>query len=133
MALEWLPLWLMEENIKNVVAIAQRLKHMLILLSGVETKRQPSMSKPEREHFIHEAYNKWCEFLKNQYPKAGVHGYMQHTTGKRTTKVDGGHLYRNFQEELRIFHNTWNPLWQKVLSGQISGKSAEDLFREWYV
>ena len=133
MASEWLPMWIMVENIRNAKAVAQRLKHMLILLAGVETKRQKIMSKPEREHFIHEAYNNWCKFLLDNYPKASVHGFMQHTTGKRTVKIDGGHLYRNFMEAMRIFHNQWNPLWAKVLTGQISGKTAEDLFREWYM
>ena len=121
MSLEWLPRWLMTENIKNQSAIAQRVKHMLILLAGVETKRQNTMSKSDREHFIFESYERWCQLLRTRYPKAVIHGYMAHTTGERTTKIDGVHMYRNFQEGLRTFHNNWNTVWQKVFSGQISG------------
>ena len=120
----------MDANVRQVSSVAQRVKQMLILLAGIETKRQDGMSKGEREHFIHTSYNNWCEILKTKYPDAAIHRYMVFTTGKMTIRIDGIHLYRNFQEAIRIYHNDWNPIWTKCTTGQTSGKNGDDMWRQ---
>ena len=124
----WLPAGLMDEDVQQSASVAQRVKQMLILLAGIEMKRQSDMSKGERNLFILTSYNNWCDILRKKYPNAAIHKYMAHTTGKLTTHIDGAYLYRNFQEGLRIYHNQWNPLWAKCLAGQTSGKSGVDIW-----
>ena len=125
----WLPAGLMDEDVQQSASVAQRVKQMLILLAGIEMKRQSDMSKGERNLFILTSYNNWCDMLRKKYPDAAIHKYMAHTTGKLTTLIDGGYLYRNFQEGIRIYHNKWNPLWAKCLAGQTSGKSGADIWK----
>ena len=124
----WLPAGLMDEDVQQSASVAQRVKQMLILLAGIELKRQSDMSKGEQSLFILTSYNNWCDILRKKYPKAAIHKYMAHITGKLTTHINGAYLRRNFQEGLRIYHNQWNPLWAKCLAGQTSGKSGADIW-----
>ena len=129
--MEWMPKHLMSEFMKEAASWAQHVKQFIILISGIETKRQDQMNKSERCDFVLAEFEKWTDFLGQKYPDAAVLPFLSYTTGNKTTRVDGKHLYRNFSEGLRVFHNDLNPLWKKVVGGQTSGKSVEELWCFW--
>ena len=50
--MKWLPEALMVEGLKNYPCWAQHVKQVIMLTAGIETKRQQSMNKGEREDFM---------------------------------------------------------------------------------
>ena len=98
-----------------------------MLTAGIETKRQQSMKKGEREDFMLTEYLNWVEIIQQQHSNADVGPYLEYTTGTHATKVTGIYLYRNFTEGLRMFHKDFVPVWNKVFAGQISCKSPDEL------
>ena len=127
--MEWFPKYLLSECMKEASSWAQHVKQFIILISGIETKSQDQMNKSERCDFMLTEFEKWTAFLANKHPDAAVLPFLKYTTGNKTTFVDGKHLYRNFSDGLRVFHNELNPLWKKVLAGQTSGKSVKELWQ----
>ena len=126
--MKWLPESLLVEGLKNYPCWAQHVKQVIMLTAGIETKRQQSMRKGEREDFMLSEYLCWVDIVQQKFPNAAVGPYLEYTTGTRATKVTGVYLYRNFTEGLRMFHKDFVPLWNKVLGGQTSGKSPEELW-----
>ena len=124
----WLPEQLMTKSLKNEKMWSQHVKQFLILTCGIETKSQEELDKGGRENFMMEEYSRWVDILSQKFPDAAVHPWLNFTTGTRKTQLDGGYLYRNFQEGLRIFHRDLNTLWATVLSEGISGKSKEEVW-----
>ena len=102
-SMEWLSKYLLGEYTSNAAAVAQKCKNFLIMTSGIDTKSQEDMTKPEREDYIVTEYKRWVKHVKKKFPKAAVLPYLGYTTGNRTTQVSGSHLYRNFQEALGNF------------------------------
>ena len=127
--MEWLPKHLLSTDMKDATSWAQHVKQFIILTAGIETKRQDQMNKKSRCDFVLAEYEKWTDFIEQKYPDAAVLPFLNFTTGNQTTRVDGKHLYRNFSEGLRVFHNDRNPIWKRVINGQTSGKSIEELWR----
>ena len=124
----WLPEQLMTKTLKNERMWSQHVKQILILICGIETKSQEELDKGGRESFIMAEYCRWVNILSQKFPDAAVHPWLKFTTGTRKMKLDGGYLYRNFQEGLRIFHRDLNTLWTTVLAEGISGKSKEEVW-----
>ena len=124
----WLPEQLMTKTLRNEKMWAQHVKHFLVLISGIETKSQEQMDRGGRENFIMEEFSTWMEILNQKYPDAAVHPWLSYTTGTRRSKISGDYLFRNFQEGLRVFHRDLNPVWAKVLSEGVSGKSKEEVW-----
>ena len=124
----WLPPHLMAENLRNHASWAQHVKQLIMVTAGIETKRQEEMNKGARQDFMLLEYTNWCEILAAKFPDSPVITCLEFTTGTRATKITGGYLYRNFTEGLRVFHNEFNPLWQKTMKEGISGKSKEEVW-----
>ena len=102
----WLPEQLMTKSLKNEKMWSQHVKQFLILTCGIETKSQEELDKGGRENFMMEEYSRWVDILSQKFPDAAVHPWLNFTTGTRKMQLDGGYLYRNFQEGLRIFTAT---------------------------
>jgi len=130
-AMEWLPLPLMSDIKSNAGMWAQHVKQVIMLTAGIETKMQEDMNKGQREDFMSQEYNNWIGRIVENFPCAAVKMYLKYTTATLKTKVDGHYLYRNFCEGLRLFHASFIPVWNRVLQGQISGKSGEELWIQW--
>ena len=73
-------------------------------------------------------HNRWIEILGTKFPDAAVHPWLKYTTDTRQKKIDGTHLFRNFQEGLRVFHRDLNVVWTAVMKEGISGKSKEEVW-----
>ena len=123
--MEWMPEHLMDVKLKNSSMWSQHVKQLIMLTAGIETKSQEEMNKGQREDFILSEYNNWCDILGQKHPNAPVLRWLKFTTGTRTARIDGGYLFHNFQEGLRIFHNEFNRVWDTVLQEGTSGKSKE--------
>ena len=130
-AMEWLPLPLMSDIKSNAGMWAQHVKQVIMLTAGIETKMQEDMNKGQREDFMRQEYNNWIGRIVTKFPCVAVKMYLRYTTATLKTKVDGHYLYRNFCEGLRLFHASFIPVWNRVLQGQISGKSGEELWIQW--
>ena len=119
----------MTETLRNCVAWAQHVKQMIMLTTGIETKRQKDMNKGELQHFMHEEYKNWIDICEQKFPNAAVQGWLEFTTGTRSAKVNGAYLYRNFTEGLRVFHKCVS-LWTQTLAEGSSGKAKEQICLE---
>ena len=128
--MDWLPEELCAANISRAHAgtYSQVVKQMINLTAGIETKRQEEMPRASRQVFILTEYTRWVNIIRRKFPEATVLPYLMYTTTTRNNKVDGYQLYRNFMEGLRQIHNKFNPVWRRVTSGQVSGKSANELW-----
>ena len=118
----------MTETLRNCVAWAQHVKQMIMLTTGIETKRQKDMNKGELQHFMYEEYKNWIDICEQKFPNAAVQGWLEFTTGTRSAKVNGAYLYRNFCEGLRAFHKC-APIWEQTLTEGTSGKAKEEMWK----
>ena len=127
--MEWLPTHLMHHSLPNCASLSQHVKQAIMIIAGIETKSQEEMNKGQREDFAYSEYMNWVEIVASKYPHAAINGWLEFTTGKRTQKVTGAYIYRNFQEGLRIFHNEFNKIWGRAISEGTSGKAKQETWQ----
>ena len=123
------PEQLLTKTLNHEKMWVQHMKQFLVLTSDIETKLQEQMDKGGRENFTMEEYITCNEILILQkYPDVSVHPWLTYTTGTRTKKISVDYMFRNFQEDLRVFHRDLNTIWTVVLSEGISVKSKEEVW-----
>ena len=129
-SLAWLPKHLLIEKLKNngSTTWSQHIKQMMLLKSGVQAKQSKGLNKIQREELILANYMNWHLLLKEKHPTAAVLPYLMYTTSTKARKIDGTYLFRKFNEGLRCFRNTFNPIWTLVQNENNFGKSPRELW-----
>jgi hypothetical protein len=125
-----LPSDLTDVEERHAGAAAQLAKEILMVLAGIETKTGGSMAAAERSVFFKDAYDKWVGAVEKHNDQTPILDYLDWTTATCSSRVTGKNMYRKFSEGLKVFHNQFNPLWKKVLGGNVSGRSAEELWED---
>ena len=128
-----LPSDLTDVEERHAGAAAQLAKEILMVLAGIETKTGGSMAAAERSVFFKDAYDRWVGAVEKHNDKTPILYYLDWTTATCSSRVTGKNMYRKFSEGLKVFHNQFNPLWKKVLGGNVSGRSAEELWEDFLV
>jgi hypothetical protein len=128
-----LPLDLTDVEDRNAGAAAQIAKQILIIRAGIETKTSGSMAAAERSVFFKEAYDRWVGAVEKHNDYCPLVPFLVWTTASCSSRLTGKAMYRKFTNALKVIHNEFNPLWKKVLAGNISGRSAEELWEDFLV
>ena len=68
-------------------------------------------------------YNAWVENLELCYPSAAIAKYMRFTTKTMRKEYSDRDVFRKFCDSLAFFQNEFNPIWNAMIAGGISGKT----------
>ena len=125
----FIPITWLGPSLSDAFKYASIVKQVFIMQAGVTVKMRRTMDAAQRNLDALLQYNAWVENLEMCYPHAAINKYMRFTTKTMRKEYSGRDVFRKFGDGLQIFQNVFNPTWNVVIAGGISGKTWPEVWQ----